>query len=175
MEKAKYIDHTILKATATYDDILKLCAEANKYHFASVCVNPTNVAFAHKLLAGTEGGAMLCASIAVVAYSYMALVPVIQPPIIKLLTTKEERQIKMVQARPVSKREKILFPIVVMVVVILAIPSCAPLIGMLMLGNLIKESGVVPNLVDAAAKTLMYAITIFLGLSVGATAILTSF
>ena len=135
---------------------------------------PTAIFLSNKLLAGTDGGAMLCASIAVVAYSYMALVPVIQPPIIKLLTTKEERQIKMVQARPVSKREKILFPIVVMVVVILAIPSCAPLIGMLMLGNLIKESGVVPNLVDAAAKTLMYAITIFLGLSVGATAILTS-
>ncbi len=135
---------------------------------------PTAIFLSNKLLAGTDGGAMLCASIAVVAYSYMALVPVIQPPIIKLLTTKEERQIKMVQARPVSKREKILFPIVVMVVVILLIPSCAPLIGMLMLGNLIKESGVVPNLVDAAAKTLMYAITIFLGLSVGATAILTS-
>jgi oxaloacetate decarboxylase beta subunit len=116
---------------------------------------------------------MLCASIAVVAYSYMALVPVIQPPIIKALTTKEERQIKMVQARAVSKREKILFPIVVMIVVIMLIPSCAALIGMLMLGNLIKESGVVPNLVEAASKTIMYAVTILLGLSVGATAILT--
>ena len=115
---------------------------------------------------------MLCASIAVVAYSYMALVPVIQPPIIKALTTKEERQIKMVETRKVSKREKILFPIVVMVVVIILIPSCAALIGMLMLGNLIKESGCVPNLVDAAAKTLLYAITIFLGLAVGATAML---
>ena len=125
------------------------------------------------MLAGADGGEMLCASIAVVAYSYMALVPVIQPPIIKALTTKEERQIKMVQAREVSKREKILFPIVVMIVVIMLIPSCAALIGMLMLGNLIKESGVVPNLVDAAAKTIMYAVTILLGLSVGATAILT--
>ena len=134
---------------------------------------PTAIFLSNKLLSGTEGGEMLCASIAVVAYSYMALVPVIQPPIIKALTTKKERQIKMVEARPVSKREKILFPIVVMIVVIILIPSCAPLIGMLMLGNLIKESGVVPNLVDAAAKTLMYAITIFLGLSVGATAILT--
>jgi oxaloacetate decarboxylase beta subunit len=103
----------------------------------------------------------------------MALVPVIQPPIIKALTTKEERQIKMVQARAVSKREKILFPIVVMIVVIMLIPSCAALIGMLMLGNLIKESGVVPNLVEAASKTIMYAVTILLGLSVGATAILT--
>ena len=134
---------------------------------------PTAIFLSNNLLKGSDGGSMLCASIAVVAYSYMALVPVIQPPIIKALTTKEERQIKMVEARKVSKREKILFPIVVMIVVILLIPSCAALIGMLMLGNLIKESGVVPNLVDAAAKTLMYAITIFLGLSVGATAILT--
>ena len=134
---------------------------------------PTAIFLSNKMLAGADGGEMLCASIAVVAYSYMALVPVIQPPIIKALTTKEERQIKMVQAREVSKREKILFPIVVMIVVIMLIPSCAALIGMLMLGNLIKESGVVPNLVDAAAKTIMYAVTILLGLSVGATAILT--
>ena len=133
---------------------------------------PTAIFLSNKLLNGADGGAMLCASIAVVAYSYMALVPVIQPPIIKALTTKEERQIKMVETRKVSKREKILFPIVVMVVVIILIPSCAALIGMLMLGNLIKESGCVPNLVDAAAKTLLYAITIFLGLAVGATAML---
>lgn len=131
---------------------------------------PTAIFLSNKLLAGAEGGQMLCASIAVVAYSYMALVPVIQPPIIKALTSKKERSIKMVESRTVSKREKIIFPIMVMFVVILLIPSCAPLIGMLMLGNLIKESGVVPNLVDAAAKTLLYAITIFLGLAVGATA-----
>ncbi len=135
---------------------------------------PTAIFLSNKLLKGAQGGQMLCASIAVVAYSYMALVPVIQPPIIKALTTKEERQIKMVESRVVSKRERVIFPIVVMFVVILLIPSCAPLIGMLMLGNLIKESGVVPNLVDAAAKTLLYAITIFLGLSVGATASLSS-
>ncbi len=134
---------------------------------------PTAIFLSNKLLTGADGGAMLCASIAVVAYSYMALVPVIQPPIIKALTTKEERQIKMVETRKVSKREKILFPIVVMIVVIMLIPSCASLIGMLMLGNLIKETGVVPNLVDAASKTIMYAVTILLGLSVGATAILT--
>ena len=134
---------------------------------------PTAIFLSNKMLAGADGGEMLGSSIAVVAYSYMALVPVIQPPIIKALTTKKERQIKMVQAREVSKREKILFPIVVMIVVIMVIPSCAALIGMLMLGNLIKESGVVPNLVDAAAKTIMYAVTILLGLSVGATAILT--
>ncbi|MCI6508598.1 MAG: sodium ion-translocating decarboxylase subunit beta [Bacilli bacterium] len=131
---------------------------------------PTAIFLSNKLLAGAEGGQMLCASIAVVAYSYMALVPVIQPPIIKALTSKKERSIKMVESRTVSKRERIIFPIMVMFVVILLIPSCAPLIGMLMLGNLIKESGVVPNLVDAAAKTLLYAITIFLGLAVGATA-----
>ncbi len=134
---------------------------------------PTAIFLSNKMLEGAEGGAMLCASIAVVAYSYMALVPVIQPPIIKALTTPEERKIKMVESRVVSKRERILFPIVVMIVVIILIPSCAALIGMLMLGNLIKESGVVPNLVDAAAKTIMYAVTILLGLSVGATAILT--
>ncbi len=135
---------------------------------------PTAIFLSNKLLEGSQGGEMLCASIAVVAYSYMALVPVIQPPIIKALTTEKERKIKMVEARKVSKTEKIIFPIMVMIVVILLIPSCAALIGMLMLGNLIKESGVVPNLVDAAAKTLMYAITIFLGLSVGATASLSS-
>ncbi len=134
---------------------------------------PTAIFLSNKMLQGAEGGEMLCASIAVVAYSYMALVPVIQPPIIKALTTKEERKIKMVQSRAVSKRERILFPIVVMIVVITLIPSCAALIGMLMLGNLIKESGVVPNLVDAVARTIMYAVTILLGLSVGATAILT--
>ena len=136
---------------------------------------PTAIFLSNKLLTGADGGRMLCASIAVVAYSYMALVPVIQPPIIKLLTTKKERQIKMEQSRPVSKREKIMFPIMVMIVVILIIPSCAPLIGMLMLGNLIKESGVVPNLVEAASKTIMYIVTIVLGLSVGATAILTDY
>lgn len=134
---------------------------------------PTAIFLSNKLLNGADGGAMLCASIAVVAYSYMALVPVIQPPIIKGLTTKEERQIKMVETRVVSKRERIIFPIVVMVVVMLLIPSCASLIGMLMLGNLIKETGVVPNLVEAASKTLLYMITIFLGLAVGSTAILT--
>ena len=131
---------------------------------------PTAIFLSNNLLKGTDGGEQLCASIAIVAYSYMALVPVIQPPIIKALTTKEERKIKMVEPRVVSKREKIIFPILVMIIVIMLIPSCAPLIGMLMLGNLIKESGVVPNLVDASAKTIMYMITILLGLSVGAKA-----
>ena len=136
---------------------------------------PTAIFLSNTLLGGTTEGDAMCAIIAVVAYSYMALVPIIQPPIIKGLTTKKERQIKMEMTRTVSKRERIIFPIVVMIVVILLIPSCAGLIGMLMLGNLIKESGVVPNLVNAAANTLMYAVTIVLGISVGATAIGTEF
>ena len=112
----------------------------------------------------------LLPAISVAAYSYMALVPVIQPPIIKLLTTSKERKIKMEQLREVSKTEKILFPIVVTLVVVLLVPSCAPLIGMLMLGNLIKESGVVPNLVSTASNALLYIVTILLGICVGATA-----
>ena len=109
-------------------------------------------------------------TIALAAYSYMALVPVIQPPIIKALTTRKERSIKMEQLREVSKIEKILFSIVTMVIVIGLLPTAAPLIGMLMFGNLLKESGVVPKLVEIAQNSLMYIITIFLGLTVGATA-----
>ena len=112
----------------------------------------------------------LLGPISLAAYSYMALVPFIQPPIIKALTTKKERSIKMEQLRVVSKKEKILFPIVTALICILLIPSSAPLIGMLMLGNLIKESGVVPNLVETAGNSLLYIVTILLGLSVGATA-----
>lgn len=112
----------------------------------------------------------LLGPIAVAAYSYMALVPVIQPPIIKALTTKEERQIKMVEQRTVSQKEKILFPILVTIIVSLIVPSAAPLIGMLMFGNLIKEVGVVSNLVETVRNPLMYTITIFLGMTVGATA-----
>ena len=110
------------------------------------------------------------ASISVAAYSYMALVPFIQPPIIRLLTTKKERQIKMQELKPVSKKKKILFPVITMFVCIILIPSCAPLIGCLMLGNLIKESGVVPKLTEAAGNTILYTVTILLGLCVGATA-----
>ena len=109
-------------------------------------------------------------SIAIVAYSYMALVPVIQPPIIRLLTTKKERAIKMETPRQVSKREKILFPIIVTIVTVLLVPSAAPLIGCLMLGNLIKESGVVPQITETLSKTLMYIVTILLGICVGCTA-----
>ncbi|MFA5290617.1 MAG: sodium ion-translocating decarboxylase subunit beta [Candidatus Izemoplasmatales bacterium] len=112
----------------------------------------------------------LLGPISLAAYSYMALVPLIIPPIARLLTTPKERAIKMKELREVKKSEKILFPIVVTIVCILLVPSSAPLIGMLMLGNLIKESGVVPNLVDAAGKSILYIVTILLGLSVGATA-----
>jgi len=107
--------------------------------------------------------------IAVAAYSYMALVPIIQPPIMKLLTTKKERSVKMVKLREVSRREKILFPIVVTIIVVLIIPSTAPLIGMLMLGNLFRESQVVKQLQETASNALMYIVVILLGLSVGAT------
>ncbi|WP_195945810.1 sodium ion-translocating decarboxylase subunit beta [Paraclostridium bifermentans] len=112
----------------------------------------------------------LLGTIALAAYSYMALVPVIQPPIIKALTTKEERMVKMEQLRHVSKTEKIIFPIVIMILVIGLLPTAAPLIGMLMFGNLIKESGVVPKLVETATGPMLYIITIILGLTVGATA-----
>ncbi len=109
-------------------------------------------------------------SIAVAAYSYMALVPVIQPPIMKLLTTKKERAVVMKQLRPISKTEKLVFPIVVTLVVCLIVPSATPLVGMLMLGNLMKESGVVDRLVKTAQNELMNIITICLGVTVGATA-----
>ena len=112
----------------------------------------------------------LLGPIAVAAYSYMALVPVIQPPIMKALTTKKERQIEMKQLRPVSKTEKIIFPIVVTVFVALLVPSAAPLVGSLMLGNLMKECGVVERISKTAQNELMNIVTIFLGISVGATA-----
>ncbi|MDE7220382.1 MAG: sodium ion-translocating decarboxylase subunit beta [Oscillospiraceae bacterium] len=117
----------------------------------------------------------LLGPIAVAAYSYMALVPVIQPPIMRALTSKEERQIVMRPLRQVSKREKILFPVVVTVFVALLVPSAAPLIACLMLGNLFKESGVVERLNKTAQNELMNIVTIFLGISVGATATATTF
>ena len=120
-------------------------------------------------LAGKLGQTGLMGPIAVAAYSYMALVPIIQPPIMKLLTTKEEREIRMEQLRPVSKLEKILFQVVVTIVVCLILPTTAPLVGMLMLGNLFRESGVVKQLTETASNALMYIVVIFLGTSVGAT------
>ena len=122
------------------------------------------------ILTTTKLAPDLLPAISVAAYSYMALVPFIQPPIIRLLTTKKERKIKMKQLREVSKTEKIIFPILVTAVVVLLIPSCAPLVGMLMLGNLIKESGVVPKLCEIAGNSLLYIVTILLGICVGATA-----
>ena len=120
------------------------------------------------ILVTTKMAPELLGIIAVVAYSYMALVPIIQPPIIKLLTTKKERTIRMETLRPVTKQEKILFPIIVSFVTILIVPSCAPLIGCLMLGNLVKESGVVPNITKTLSNGLMYTVTIILGICVGA-------
>lgn len=120
-------------------------------------------------LAGKLGQGNLLGPIAVAAYSYMALVPIIQPPIMRLLTTEKERKIKMEQLRPVSKLEKILFPIIVTIVVCLVLPTTAPLVGMLMLGNLFRESGVVKPLTETASNALMYIVVIVLGVSVGAT------
>ena len=125
---------------------------------------PTSIFLAMKL-----GQQAYMGPIAVAAYSYMSLVPIIQPPIMKLLTTEEERKIKMEQLRPVSKLEKILFPVIVTIIVSLILPTTAPLVGMLMLGNLFKESGVVRQLTDTAANAMMYIVVILLGTSVGAT------
>ena len=119
-------------------------------------------------LAGKLGQTELMGPIAVAAYSYMSLVPIIQPPIMKLLTTEKERKIKMEQLRPVSKLEKILFPIVITIVVCMILPTTAPLVGMLMLGNLFKECGVVKQLTETASNALMYIVVILLGTSVGA-------
>lgn len=120
-------------------------------------------------LAGKMGQSEYLGAIAVAAYSYMSLVPIIQPPIMRALTTEKERKVRMAQLRPVSKLEKILFPIVVTVIVSLILPTTAPLIGMLMLGNLFRESGVVRQLTDTASNALMYIVVILLGTSVGAT------
>ncbi len=117
----------------------------------------------------------LLGPIAVAAYSYMALVPVIQPPIMKLLTTKEERQIVMTTLRPVSKMEKIIFPIIITTFVALLVPSAAPLVGCLMLGNLFRECGVVERLNKTVQNELMNIVTVLLGISVGATATATTF
>ena len=120
-------------------------------------------------LAGKLGQTEFMGPIAVAAYSYMALVPIIQPPIMKLLTTEKERKIKMGQLRPVTQLEKILFPIIVTIVVCMILPTTAPLVGMLMVGNLFRESGVVKQLQETASNALMYIVVIVLGLSVGAT------
>ncbi len=125
---------------------------------------PTSIFLAMKL-----GQTELMGPIAVAAYSYMSLVPIIQPPIMRLLTTEKERKIKMEQLRPVSKLEKILFPIIVTIVVVLILPDTASLVGSLMLGNLFRESGVVKQLQETASNAMMYIVVILLGTSVGAT------
>ncbi|RKM56919.1 sodium ion-translocating decarboxylase subunit beta [Butyrivibrio sp. XB500-5] len=125
---------------------------------------PTSIFLASKLHQTSILG-----PIAVAAYSYMALVPMIQPPIMKLLTTKRERTIRMQQLREVTKLEKILFPVIVTIVVSMILPTTAPLIGMLMLGNIFRESGVVRQLQETASNALMYIVVILLGTSVGAT------
>ncbi len=125
---------------------------------------PTSIYLATQL-----GQFSILGAIAVAAYSYMSLVPLIQPPIMKLFTTEEERKIKMGQLRPVSKLEKILFPIVITIVVCMILPATAPLVGMLMLGNLFRESGVVRQLQETASNAMMYIVVIMLGTSVGAT------
>ena len=125
---------------------------------------PTSIFLAMKL-----GQRELMGPIAVAAYSYMSLVPIIQPPIMRALTTEKERKIKMEQLRDVSKRERLLFPIIVTIIVCTLLPSTAPLIGMLMLGNLFRESGVVRQLQETASNALMYIVVILLGTSVGAT------
>ena len=157
--------------------LLAIACGFNGYEASAIGIiggadGPTAILVSSKMLgASSKAGSMdLQAPIALAAYSYMALVPVIFPPIIRLFTTKKERSIKMTQLREVSKREKILFPIIVMLVVCLIVPQAAPLIGCLMLGNLIKESGLVPNLVHTVSNALLYICTICLGLSVGATA-----
>ena len=141
----------------------------------------SNVAASIGIIGGADGPTAIwltsklapeyLAPIAIAAYSYMALIPMIQPPVMRLLTTEEERKIKMDQLRPVSKKEKIIFPIVVTVFVCLLLPSVAPLLGCLMLGNLFKESGLTDRLSDTAQNALMNIVTIFLSVSVGATAV----
>ncbi|MDO5148599.1 MAG: sodium ion-translocating decarboxylase subunit beta [Oscillospiraceae bacterium] len=128
---------------------------------------PTAIFVSSKLLGA--GASISTGTIALAAYTYMALVPIIQPPIMKALTTKKERAVVMETLRPVGKTEKIIFPIAVTIIIALLIPSAAPLVGMLMLGNLLKESGVCDRLVKTAQNELMNIVTIFLGVSVGAT------
>lgn len=128
---------------------------------------PTAIYVSSKLLKSTD--TIDTGTIALAAYTYMALVPIIQPPIMKALTTKKERAVVMSQLRTVTKTEKVIFPIAVTVVISLLVPSAAPLVGMLMLGNLMKESGVCDRLVKTAQNELMNIVTIFLGVSVGAT------
>lgn len=154
--------------------------------FGAVCLGfAGNVAAAIGIIGGADGPTAIYLTsilapaflgpIAIAAYSYMALIPMIQPPLMKLLTTEKERKVKMEQAREVSKKEKIIFPILVAAFVILLIPSTAPLIGCLMFGNLLRETGVTERLSDTAQNALMNIVTLFLGISVGATTVASRF
>ena len=154
--------------------------------FGAICLNfPSAVAAAIAIIGGADGptaifltnklAPQLLGAIAIAAYSYMALIPMIQPPIMKLMTSDADRKIKMVQARVVSKTEKILFPIIVTIFVILLLPSTAPLIGCLMLGNLFRECGCTDRLSDTVQNALMNIVTIFLSTSVGATMVASNF
>ena len=150
-----------------------------------LCGFPVNVAASIGIIGGADGptailvtsrlAAEYLPAISIAAYSYMALIPMIQPPIMKAFTRKKDREIKMMQLRPVSKTEKIIFPIAVATVVILLLPDTAPLIGMLMLGNLFKESGVTDRLSDVAQNALCNVLSILLGLSVGSMAVAETF
>lgn len=161
-----FVGACLLNLTGIADFTLK---EAASIAIIGGADGPTAIYLTSKL------APQLLGSIAVAAYSYMALVPVIQPPIMKLLTTEKERAVKMGQLREVSKVEKVVFPIAVTVIVSLIVPSAAPLVGILMFGNLMKESGVCDRLVKTAQNELMNIITIFLGITVGATAVADNF
>ena len=154
--------------------------------FGAICLNFTGPEAASiGIIGGADGptaifltnklAPQLLGAIAIAAYSYMALIPMIQPPIMKLMTSEADRKIKMVQSRPVSKTEKILFPIIVTIFVILLLPSTAPLIGCLMLGNLFRECGCTDRLSDTVQNALMNIVTIFLSTSVGATMVASNF
>ena len=161
-----FLGACLLNLTGVADFTLK---EAASIAIIGGADGPTAIFLTSKL------APQLLGSIAVAAYSYMALVPVIQPPFMKLLTTEKERSVKMGQLRQVSKIEKVIFPIAVTVIVSLIVPDAASLVGMLMLGNLMKESGVCDRLVKTAQNELMNIITIFLGVTVGATAVAENF
>ena len=159
-----YIAFIFANAITVGGEHLFTAAQAASIGIIAGADGPTAIFLASKL------AAHLLAPIAVAAYSYMALIPIIQPPIMKLLTTKKERAVEMKQLRTVSKTEKIIFPVVVLVICAFMLPSVAPLIGMFMLGNLFRESGVVERLSDTAQNALTNIVTILLGVTVGATA-----
>ncbi|MCI7759697.1 MAG: sodium ion-translocating decarboxylase subunit beta [Oscillospiraceae bacterium] len=161
-----FLGACLLNLTGVADFTLK---EAGSIAIIGGADGPTAIYLTSKL------APQLLGPIAVAAYSYMALVPVIQPPIMKALTTEKERSVKMGQLREVSKLEKVVFPIAVTIIVSLIVPSAAPLVGILMFGNLMKESGVCGRLVNTAQNELMNIITIFLGITVGATAVADNF